>query len=102
AGSAAAPAARCRNLRRGSFTLNLPSHHSITSSARASTVAGAHFNCASACPPVAKRRASTFDQLIAFRLVLVLMEASESVRYEIGHFPYGIAVRCAPRARSGR
>lgn len=36
------------------------------------------------------------------RLVLVLMEASESVRYEIGHFLYGIAVRCAPRARAGR
>src|SRR5262245_54914177 len=35
AGSAAAPAARCRNLRRGNFILNLPlpSHHSITSSA---------------------------------------------------------------------
>src|SRR5215469_10803959 len=33
-GSAAAPAARCKNLRRGSFILNLPSHHSITSSAR--------------------------------------------------------------------
>src|SRR5262245_54356234 len=30
AGSAAAPAARCKNLRRGSFILNLPSHHSIT------------------------------------------------------------------------
>src|SRR5262245_35611145 len=43
AGSAAAPAARCRNcLRWGSFILNLPfaSHHSITSSARASKVAG--------------------------------------------------------------
>src|SRR5262245_55937094 len=42
AGSAAAPAARCRKFRRGSFILNLPlpSHHSITSSARASTVAG--------------------------------------------------------------
>jgi hypothetical protein len=39
AGSAAAPAARCKNLRRGSFILNLPltSHHSITSSARASS-----------------------------------------------------------------
>src|SRR5262245_11185702 len=34
AGSAAAPAARWRNLRRGSFISNLPSHHSITSSAR--------------------------------------------------------------------
>src|SRR5215831_16317050 len=35
AGSAAAPAARCRKCRRGSFNLNLPlpSHHSITSSA---------------------------------------------------------------------
>src|SRR5262245_9682804 len=35
AGSAAAPAARCRKFRRGSFILNLPlcSHHSITSSA---------------------------------------------------------------------
>src|SRR5262245_61683012 len=31
--SAAAPAARCRKFRRGSFMLNLPSHHSITSSA---------------------------------------------------------------------
>src|SRR5215469_1713311 len=32
AGNAAAPAARCRNRRRwGSFILNLPSHHSITS-----------------------------------------------------------------------
>src|SRR5262245_64564996 len=30
AGSAAAPAARCRKFRRGSFILNLPSHHSIT------------------------------------------------------------------------
>src|SRR5262245_59290703 len=40
AGSAAAPAARCRNWRRGSFILNLPSHHSITSSAWASTDAG--------------------------------------------------------------
>src|SRR4051812_28173357 len=39
AGSAAAPAARCRKVRRGSLILNLPltSHHSITSSARAST-----------------------------------------------------------------
>src|SRR5262245_1234848 len=35
AGSAAQPATRCRNLRRGSFILDLPltSHHSITSSA---------------------------------------------------------------------
>jgi hypothetical protein len=42
AGSAAAPAARCKNLRRGSFILNLPlaSHHSITSSARASSLSG--------------------------------------------------------------
>src|SRR5215468_5451838 len=40
AGSAAAPAARCRNFRRGSFILNLPSHHSITSSARARRVIG--------------------------------------------------------------
>src|SRR5215472_6859289 len=38
AGSAAAFAARCRKFRRGSFILNLPSHHSITSSARASSV----------------------------------------------------------------
>src|SRR5262249_58846020 len=39
AGSAAAPAARCKNLRRGSFISNLPltSHHSITSSARPSS-----------------------------------------------------------------
>src|SRR4029077_7066861 len=38
-GSAAAPAARCRNLRRESFILNLPlaSDHSITSSARPSS-----------------------------------------------------------------
>src|SRR5215472_1034656 len=37
---AAAPAANCKNVRRGSFILNLPlaSHHSITSSARASSV----------------------------------------------------------------
>src|SRR5215475_4426625 len=37
AGSAAAPTARWRKFRRGSFILNLPlaSHHSITSSARA-------------------------------------------------------------------
>src|SRR5262249_15155436 len=40
AGSAAAPAARCKNVRRGSFILNLPSRHSITSSARASSVGG--------------------------------------------------------------
>src|SRR5262245_32632984 len=43
AGSAAAPAARCKNcLRWGSFILNLPlaSHHSITSSARARSVGG--------------------------------------------------------------
>src|SRR5262250_1124344 len=42
AGSATAPAARCRNCRRGSFSLNLPlcSLYSITSSARASTLAG--------------------------------------------------------------
>src|SRR5262249_50711565 len=40
AGSAAAPAARCRNCRRGSFILNLPSHHSITSSPRGSSVGG--------------------------------------------------------------
>src|SRR5262245_65561949 len=33
AGSAAAAVARCRNRRRGSLILNLPSHHSITSSA---------------------------------------------------------------------
>ena len=32
AGGAAAPAVRCKNLRRGSFIFNLPSHHSITSS----------------------------------------------------------------------
>src|SRR5262245_15107443 len=38
AGSAATPAARCKNLRRGSFISNLPPHHSITSSARASSV----------------------------------------------------------------
>src|SRR5215831_12465581 len=39
AGSAAAPAARCKNLRRGSFILNLPlaSHHSMTSSASSNT-----------------------------------------------------------------
>src|SRR5215831_10939700 len=37
AGSAAALAARYRKFRRGSFILNLPSHHSITSSARASS-----------------------------------------------------------------
>jgi hypothetical protein len=42
AGSAAAPAARCRNCRRGSSVLNLPlaSDHSITSSARAISVGG--------------------------------------------------------------
>jgi hypothetical protein len=40
AGCAAAPAARCKNVRRGSFILNLLSHHSITSSARASSVGG--------------------------------------------------------------
>src|SRR5262245_20058411 len=42
AGSAAAPAARWRKFRRGSFILNLPlaSHHSITSSASASSVGG--------------------------------------------------------------
>ena len=41
-GSAAAPAARCRKFRRGSFILHLPiaSHHSITSSARASNRGG--------------------------------------------------------------
>src|SRR5215831_14677657 len=33
-------AARGRKFRRGSFILNLPSHHSITSSARASSVGG--------------------------------------------------------------
>src|SRR5262249_40902840 len=38
--TAAAPAARCKNLRRGSFKLSLPSHHSITSSARTSSVCG--------------------------------------------------------------
>src|SRR5262252_8367549 len=39
-GSATAPAARCRNWRRGSFILNLPlcSRYSITSSAPASSV----------------------------------------------------------------
>src|SRR6516225_3598045 len=42
AGSAAAPAARRRKFRRGSFILHLPlaSHHSITSSAVASSVGG--------------------------------------------------------------
>src|SRR6516165_6176173 len=42
AGSAAAPAARWRKFRRGSFILNLPlaSHHSITSSVSACTVGG--------------------------------------------------------------
>src|SRR5262245_16718789 len=41
AGSAAAPAARCRKFRRGSFILNLPfSRHSITSSARARSAGG--------------------------------------------------------------
>src|SRR6516225_6819057 len=33
-------AARWRKFRRGSFILNLPSHHSITSSASASTLSG--------------------------------------------------------------
>jgi hypothetical protein len=39
-GSAAAPPAKCKNVRRGSFILNLPlaSDHSITSSARASSL----------------------------------------------------------------
>jgi hypothetical protein len=37
---AAAPAARCRKFRRGSFILNLPSHHSITSSARSRNESG--------------------------------------------------------------
>src|SRR5262245_24125019 len=40
AGSAATPAARWRKFRRGRFILNLPSHHSITSSARASSFVG--------------------------------------------------------------
>ena len=42
AGSAAAPAARCKNLRRGSFILNLPlaSHHSITASAATRSLSG--------------------------------------------------------------
>src|SRR6516164_10717189 len=40
--SAAAPAARCKNCRRGSFILNLPSHHSITSSAATNKPGGAH------------------------------------------------------------
>ena len=41
AGSAAAPAARCKKrLRWGSLILNLPSHHSITSSARARSIGG--------------------------------------------------------------
>src|SRR5215472_14115536 len=35
-GDTAAPVATCKNCRRGSFILNLPSHHSITSSAIAS------------------------------------------------------------------
>src|SRR5262249_50331171 len=49
ASSAAAPAARCRNcLRRGSFILNLPSRHSITSSARASSVGGTSMSSARA------------------------------------------------------
>src|SRR6266481_976950 len=39
-GSAAATTARCRKFRRGSFILNLPSHHSITSSAIASRFGG--------------------------------------------------------------
>src|SRR5262249_6641334 len=41
-GTAAAPAARCRKVLRGSFILNLPlpSHHSTTSSASASSVFG--------------------------------------------------------------
>src|SRR5262245_49846932 len=42
AGNTATPAARRRKVRRGSFVLHLPlaSHHSITSSARASSVGG--------------------------------------------------------------
>src|SRR5262249_36898399 len=40
AGSAAAPRARWRKFRRGSFILNLPSRHSITSSARKRTDGG--------------------------------------------------------------
>src|SRR5262245_60656763 len=40
AGSAAAPAARCRNCRRESFIFEPPSHHSITSSAIASSPGG--------------------------------------------------------------
>jgi len=39
-GSAAAPAAKCKSLRRGSFISNLPSHHSITSSAATSSLSG--------------------------------------------------------------
>src|SRR5262245_7641766 len=38
--STAAPAARRRKFRRGNFIWNLPSHHSITSSARASRLSG--------------------------------------------------------------
>jgi hypothetical protein len=38
--SAAMPAARCKKVRRGSFILNLPSHYSITSSARVRSVGG--------------------------------------------------------------
>jgi hypothetical protein len=34
------PAAKCRKFRRGSFILNLPSHHSITSSAATRSVSG--------------------------------------------------------------
>ena len=39
-GSAAAPAVRYRKFRRGSFIFEPPSHHSITSSARASSDGG--------------------------------------------------------------
>ena len=43
-GSAAAPVARCRNRLRGSFILNLSSHHSITSSAATLPLSELHPN----------------------------------------------------------
>jgi hypothetical protein len=54
------PAARCRNCRRGSFILNLPSRHSITSSARVSREDGMVRPKALAVEPRAWRRSTEY------------------------------------------
>src|SRR6516162_1776881 len=96
AGSAAAPAARWRKYRRGSFILNLPSHHSITSSARTSSGsvmgrrASLHVDDPRSCELATSSSAdgpftlhSTLDHLAKDRLDVCLRKRSQRLRANI-------------------